>query len=292
MKPAIVISAVVFVHAAALLILGCQSNTGFEDPKVDTNISRPQSTEGGAHVTPVAPDPVLPPPVVTPVSERETPPPPPPPEPEVKPAKPVAASGKTYVVKSGDSLHRVAKREGVSVKALARANGLPENAQLKLKQKLIIPGKPYVGSEPPAKDASVPADAGNGADGAGASVDAGGYRTHKVQDGEVLGGIAKKYKVSVAKLMELNGITDARKVRAGKTLRIPHSKVSTPQAGGAADAGSTSQAPVLPPVSDGTPTPPEAVVQPPLGDSVVAEPPPPPASDISSPSSANVAPAP
>lgn len=45
----------------------------------------------------------------------------------------------TYVVEKGDSLISVAKKLGISVEALAAANGLPINAALSWKQELIIP---------------------------------------------------------------------------------------------------------------------------------------------------------
>lgn len=51
-----------------------------------------------------------------------------------------SASGSTYTVKSGDSLWTVAKKNHVTIKKLAEANGLASNASLKVGQKLIIPG--------------------------------------------------------------------------------------------------------------------------------------------------------
>jgi murein DD-endopeptidase MepM/ murein hydrolase activator NlpD len=45
--------------------------------------------------------------------------------------------------------------------------------------------------------------------------------THTVRRGETLYRIAKRYGVSVGRLMTANGITDPRKLRAGQTLTIP-----------------------------------------------------------------------
>lgn len=47
-----------------------------------------------------------------------------------------------------------------------------------------------------------------------------GYVIHTVKSGEVLGVIARKHRVTVAKLMQWNNIKDARKVRAGQKLKI------------------------------------------------------------------------
>ena len=44
--------------------------------------------------------------------------------------------------------------------------------------------------------------------------------THKVKKGETLGGIAEKYKVSIASLQQLNNIK-GNKIIAGQDLKIP-----------------------------------------------------------------------
>ncbi|MEI6055705.1 MAG: LysM peptidoglycan-binding domain-containing protein [Lentisphaerota bacterium] len=53
---------------------------------------------------------------------------------------PASVSGAAYTVKSGDSLWTIAKKNHISTKKLAEANGLDEKASLKIGQKLIIPG--------------------------------------------------------------------------------------------------------------------------------------------------------
>jgi LysM repeat protein len=47
-----------------------------------------------------------------------------------------------YTVIAGDTLYSLAERFGISVKELAEANGLPENAPLRIGQRLIIPARP------------------------------------------------------------------------------------------------------------------------------------------------------
>ena len=46
--------------------------------------------------------------------------------------------------------------------------------------------------------------------------------THKVKSGDTLGGISKKYKVSVDKLRSLNGLT-SNKLRLGQKLVVENS---------------------------------------------------------------------
>lgn len=43
---------------------------------------------------------------------------------------------------AGDTLYGLAERFGISVQELAAANGLPENAPLRIGQRLIIPARP------------------------------------------------------------------------------------------------------------------------------------------------------
>jgi LysM repeat protein len=59
------------------------------------------------------------------------------------PTETVAANGdsRTYTVKAGDNLTKIAKREGVTVRQLTAANNL-KTSQVKVGQKLKIPAKP------------------------------------------------------------------------------------------------------------------------------------------------------
>jgi membrane-bound lytic murein transglycosylase D len=52
---------------------------------------------------------------------------------------------------------------------------------------------------------------------------------HKVQNGEALSVIARRYNVSVSELVALNGLKSRHKIRIGQTLRLPFSGVSIPE---------------------------------------------------------------
>jgi cell wall-associated NlpC family hydrolase len=54
-------------------------------------------------------------------------------------AKPAPSRQKLYVVRKGDSLARIARREGVSVSALAKANGLKARSRIRAGVRLRIP---------------------------------------------------------------------------------------------------------------------------------------------------------
>jgi LysM repeat protein len=148
----------------------------------------------------------------------------------------------TYTVAKGDNLWNLAKKNGLSVSELARANNLGTGATLQPGKKLIIPGK--VGAAP--KDlAAAPAAPAAGKPAAAektaathAGIDA---VKHTVQPGESLGIIARKYQVTTGELAAANSITDPSKVRAGQQLIIPGfkavgSKAAAPGAKPAAGA--------------------------------------------------------
>jgi membrane-bound lytic murein transglycosylase D len=56
------------------------------------------------------------------------------------------------------------------------------------------------------------------------------WRKHRVRSGETLGQLARRYRTSVSAIMELNGITNPRRVRAGRQLTIPYPRGVTPSA--------------------------------------------------------------
>ena len=72
------------------------------------------------------------------------------------PARPasarVAASGKSYVVQSGDSIWRIAHRFKISQDDLMRANGISDARKMKTGMKLVIPQAPSTKQQAPSSD--------------------------------------------------------------------------------------------------------------------------------------------
>jgi len=114
-----------------------------------------------------------------------------------------AAATGTYVVKSGDSLSKIAARNGTTIAALRAENNLSSDLLL-IGQKLVIPGGSS--SKPAASASSAPKPEGV---------------TVVIQSGETLGELAARFDVTVQELMRANSISDPRRVRAGQTLVIP-----------------------------------------------------------------------
>jgi LysM repeat protein len=125
----------------------------------------------------------------------------------------------TYKVVANDSLWKVAKKHGLGVEDLAKANNLKPNSPLKVGQKLIIPGK------------QVAAASTSGA--AGAS---GGNRNYTVKAGESLGAIAHKHGTTIAAIRALNPQIKNDTVRAGQDIVLPGSAQGTAPAASTAPA--------------------------------------------------------
>ncbi|MGE9294693.1 MAG: LysM peptidoglycan-binding domain-containing protein [Puniceicoccales bacterium] len=110
--------------------------------------------------------------------------------------------GVAYTVQPGDSLSRIATRQGSTVAAIKSANGLSSDV-IRVGQELLIP---QVEPEP-APVVGVP--------------NAQGQVTYVVKPGDTLGAIAKRYDVSVKEVMDANGIFDPRRLRVDQQLIIP-----------------------------------------------------------------------
>ncbi len=106
------------------------------------------------------------------------------------------AQGATVTVRAGDTLSSIAARNGTSVAALARANGIRNPNLVRLGMRLTIPG------------------AGGGAGG-------GGGGTYRVRAGDTLGGIAARHGTTVAALARANGIRNPSLIRIGMRLTVP-----------------------------------------------------------------------
>jgi polysaccharide deacetylase family sporulation protein PdaB len=110
--------------------------------------------------------------------------------------KPAPSTGKKYTVKAGDTLYSIAKKHGVTVAALAKANNITNYNLIRVGQVLVIPGKAAI--TPPATSVK-----------------------YAVKAGDTLYSIAKKYNITVAKLAAANKITNHSLIRVGQVLTIP-----------------------------------------------------------------------
>jgi membrane-bound lytic murein transglycosylase D len=119
-----------------------------------------------------------------------------------------------HTVKKGETVTSVARKYGVSAKALREANGLSDKARVS-GQTLVIPA-PSTAALPPSVAPRPTVAAGSSAGGSSSS----GTRMYKVRSGDTLFSIAKQFSTTVTQIKQLNGLTSDR-IKVGDQLRLP-----------------------------------------------------------------------
>ncbi|HVS12792.1 MAG TPA: LysM peptidoglycan-binding domain-containing protein [Thermoanaerobaculia bacterium] len=140
--------------------------------------------------------------------------------------KPDRQLASEYRVQRGDTLGGIARRFGVSVAALQRANALPRADRIHVGQRLQIPSSaswrpitPEVLAE--AAVAATDGDQVADAPDAGFAPAPPNPEHHLVQRGETLSRIATRYNVTVEALVQANGLRSADTLAIGQRLAIP-----------------------------------------------------------------------
>jgi LysM repeat protein len=126
--------------------------------------------------------------------------------PVVAPLPPVVPTTTEYVVVHGDTLAKIAKKNGVSLKALKEANPGVEPTKLKVGQKLAIPAG---GMAAPTTTGDM-TSTGSGM----------GGETYTVKSGDSLTKIAKAHGTTVKAIEAENGLSTT-KIKVGQKLKIP-----------------------------------------------------------------------
>jgi LysM repeat protein len=147
--------------------------------------------------------------------------------PPTTPAPLPPPTGTEYTVAKGDSFSTIAKKFGVSVKAIEVANPGVEPTKLQIGQKLNIPpAAPATGS--------TPAAASTGDTGAATE------QTYSVKSGDTLTKIATEFGTTVKAIRSANNLTTDR-ITVGQKLKIPPRSTapSTPAAPAAPSTNTT-----------------------------------------------------
>lgn len=239
---------IIFVFAIHVIVLGgmlmqgCKPDASKDATKGKPadNLTIPPMTNTAppeylSPVPPVTPTPVVsnpptpaPPPVPTPVPI--TPAPIPAPTPMVTELPPT--SPKEHVIAKGDLLVNIAKKYGVTVAAIEKANPGVDPKKLKVGQKIAIP----------AKDESAKATKKEGATDAAVKSD-----EYVVKSGDNLGNIAKSHGTTVKAIKELNGFATDQ-IKVGQKLKLPAPSGGKKAAPGVpAPALDPATAPIIPP---------------------------------------------
>jgi LysM repeat protein len=126
---------------------------------------------------------------------------------------------KSHTLKKGDTLFAIAKKYGVSVKALSIANKLRDSTRLKLGRTLIIPADDErIAAYKPRKPKNLVTS--------GRKVK-GGVR-HRIQPGQSLWIIARAYNVNGASISKANGFSTNTLLRVGQEIFIPRATAVVP----------------------------------------------------------------
>lgn len=160
--------------------------------------------------------------------------------PAVGPVGPTAGAAKEYVIQKGDLLSTIAKKNGVSLKALEDANPGLDPKKLQINNKLQIPAATATAS------ASSPASSGASALAGDSTAAAGDSTTYTVKTGDALLKIAKTHGTTVAAIESLNNMKTAS-IKAGQKLKLPVVKVASVSTAAPAPA-----APAVPPSGTAT----------------------------------------
>lgn len=133
-----------------------------------------------------------------------------------------SARTRTYRVRSGDTLFRIAERHGTTVAALKSANRL-RGTQVLRGQVLRIPG---VGNGGDSESSSIQVAWSRDAAKDTAPSSSTPRKTYRVRRGETLSQIASRHGVSLASLKSANRLRSSQ-LQAGQVLRIPSRSTST-----------------------------------------------------------------
>jgi LysM repeat protein len=249
---------VIAVHVVVfggILLQGCGPKPSADKPKTDdlTSASTAPMTPPGGDLPPITPTtppnspttspltpPVGTPPALTPSPIAVTP------TPAAPPITPAATTGgSVYVVARGDIPVSIAKKNGVTLKALEEANPGIDPKKLKIGQKLQIPAGAATASTETAKP---------GADVTAAA--SGDSTIYVVKSGDVLTKIAKAHNTTVKAIEALNDMKTSN-IKAGQKLKVPVMKMASAEAAapaaGPAVPALVTQPPSAPPAGAGSP---------------------------------------
>jgi LysM repeat protein len=116
-----------------------------------------------------------------------------------------------YIVQSGDTLLRIANRFGVTTQQVMSFNSISNPNLIRVGQRLLIPTStdavaPTTQPAPAPTASPSPTEA---------------TTSYTVVSGDTLFSIARRFRVTVSALAELNSITNANLIRVGQRLQVP-----------------------------------------------------------------------
>ena len=121
-------------------------------------------------------------------------------------------SGGWYRVRSGDTLEKIARRNGTTVRKICQLNGIKETKTLHPGDRLRVSGSVAKAQKTQSKSTQSTQNTQN--------TQSQGAATYTVRQGDNLFKIAKRNGISVSKLCQLNGIDENGVIRPGQKLKL------------------------------------------------------------------------
>ena len=212
--------AVCVTGLTAMLIQGCKRekpDTDLNPPPFEISTNPPIDTNPVPNVV-SNPPPYLLPPAITNLQPVDV---------------AVPTSGSTHVIVKGDTLAKIAKKYGVTLKALQAANPKVVTTKLKLGSTLTIPADGTMSVGVPVSNT--------------ASSDMGGT-TYTVKSADTLTKIARDHGVTIKAIQAANNLTTT-KIKVGDKLKIPAKAVAAAPVAPMPPVDTTPAPPALPPLS-------------------------------------------
>lgn len=119
----------------------------------------------------------------------------------------------SYIIRRGDNIYTIARRYGYSYKQLAKWNGLKYPYKLKYGRRLRVAPLPWTSTKKSAQTTTKPTTKPKKS-----SSNTTGY--HKVQRGETLYSIARRYRASVTNIIRWNRLSKPYTLYIGQNLRV------------------------------------------------------------------------
>lgn len=146
-----------------------------------------------------------------------------------EPSKAAASTGSSFAtVRAGDTLTKIAKRNGTTADTLVKLNKIKNPAALQVGQKLRLPDKAPTAVAKTEKSEKPDTKKASAAPAATTPTPAPQSGTHIVKSGETFSSIARSYGLSAEALQAANPQIKPQSLRAGQTLRLGAKAKSEP----------------------------------------------------------------
>ncbi len=142
---------------------------------------------------------------------------------------------KYHIVKSGDVLSRIAVKYHTTVASICKLNGISSRSTLRIGQRLVV--RDGIKTAATTSKSSGSSSTATASTPTKASTYSGATQPYKIQRGDNLSSIAKRYNTTVADLCALNNISATSTLRLEQTLLVPAA-----QGGSAASTTSSTSA--------------------------------------------------